>query len=86
MVSTGRCVLRWYRPLELYFKARHYGPAVDMWAVGCIFGEIMLRTPMFPGQSEMEVMKRIIQTLGTPSEENWAVSEMGGDACQAMML
>src|SRR5690554_5415789 len=65
---------RWYRPLVLFFKARHYGPAVDMWAVGCIFGEIMLRSALFPGNSDMEIMKRIIQTLGTPRDDIWAVS------------
>jgi serine/threonine protein kinase len=35
---------RWYRAPELLFGCQQYGPGVDMWAVGCIFAELMLRT------------------------------------------
>ena len=28
---TGQVVTRWYRPPELLFGAKHYGPAVDLW-------------------------------------------------------
>ena len=34
---------RWYRPPELLFGAAAYGPAVDMWAAGCIFAGLKLR-------------------------------------------
>ena len=34
---------RWYRPPELLFGARIYGTGVDMWAVGCILAELLLR-------------------------------------------
>ena len=34
---------RWYRAPELLFGGRKYGPAVDMWAVGCIFAELLIR-------------------------------------------
>lgn len=38
---------RWYRAPELLFGARRYGVGVDMWAVGCIFAEL-LGTAYFP--------------------------------------
>lgn len=34
---------RWYRSPELLFGARMYGVGVDMWAVGCILAELLLR-------------------------------------------
>lgn len=42
-------VCRWYRSPELLFGARYYGTGVDMWAVGCIFAEMIFRSPLFQG-------------------------------------
>lgn len=36
---------RWYRAPELLFGAKQYGAAVDVWAAGCIFAELLLRRP-----------------------------------------
>ena len=36
-------VLRWYRSPELLFGAKMYGVGVDMWAMGCILAELLLR-------------------------------------------
>lgn len=63
----------WYRPLELLFGCRYYGTAVDIWSVGCIFAELMLRIPYFPGESDMDQLKTIFRALGTPTEEDWPV-------------
>lgn len=40
----------WYRPPDLLLGARHYTPAVDVWSVGCIFGELIANRPMFKGE------------------------------------
>jgi serine/threonine protein kinase len=45
-----------------------------MWSVGCIFAELMLRTPYLPGESDMDQLKTIFRALGTPTEEDWPVS------------
>lgn len=37
---------RWYRAPELLFGARMYGVGVDMWAVGCILAELLLRVSL----------------------------------------
>lgn len=42
----------------------------DMWAVGCIFAELMLRVPFFPGSSEIDQLSRIFAGLGTPGEQD----------------
>ncbi len=39
----------WYRPPELLMGARVHAPAIDIWAVGCIAAELVLRKPLFPG-------------------------------------
>ena len=68
---TGQVVTRWYRAPELLFGAKFYGPAVDMWSVGCIFAELLKRVPYFPGQSDIEQLSRIFTALGTPTESTW---------------
>lgn len=40
---THQVVTRWYRSPELLFGARMYGTGVDIWAVGCIFAELLKR-------------------------------------------
>ncbi|XP_049765676.1 cyclin-dependent kinase 7 isoform X1 [Schistocerca cancellata] len=68
---THQVVTRWYRCPELLFGARMYGTGVDMWAVGCIFAELLLRVPFLPGDSDLDQLTRIFQVLGSPNEENW---------------
>lgn len=67
--------LRWYRPPELLFGCRYYSTAVDIWSVGCIFAELMLRTPYLPGESDMDQLKTTFRALGTPTEEDWPVGD-----------
>jgi len=37
---TAHVATRWYRAPELILLEKDYGPAVDMWSVGCILGEL----------------------------------------------
>ena len=46
---------RWYRAPELLFGAMSYSVGVDVWAVGCIFAELILRTPLFAGETRRSV-------------------------------
>jgi cell cycle related kinase len=61
---------RWYRAPELLFGARHYDTAVDMWAVGAVFAELLRPTPLFPGQNDIDQIYRVIQVLGD-IEKQW---------------
>ncbi|KAM6362746.1 cyclin-dependent kinase 7 isoform 6-T6 [Pluvialis apricaria] len=70
-VYTHQVVTRWYRAPELLFGARMYGVGVDMWAVGCILAELLLRVPFLPGDSDLDQLTRIFETLGTPTEDQW---------------
>jgi cyclin-dependent kinase 7 len=63
-----------YRAPELLFGARMYGTGIDMWAIGCILAELLLRVPFLPGDSDLDQLTRIFQVLGTPTAETWLVS------------
>lgn len=63
-----------FRCPELLFGARMYSTGVDMWAVGCIIAELLLRVPFLPGESDLDQLTRIFHTLGTPNEQTWPVS------------
>lgn len=47
--DNGVVVTIWYRAPELLLGAKHYTSAVDMWAVGCIFAELLTLKPLFQG-------------------------------------
>ncbi|KAI9483516.1 MAG: kinase-like domain-containing protein [Benjaminiella poitrasii] len=68
---TCEVVTRWYRSPELLFGAKEYSYAVDIWAVGCIFAELMLRTPYVAGDSDIDQLTKIFHALGTPTESDW---------------
>lgn len=72
-INTHQVVTRWYRSPELLYGARQYGTCIDMWAVGCILAELLLRVPFLPGESDLEQLTKIFQVLGTPTEETWPV-------------
>jgi cyclin-dependent kinase 7 len=68
---TSQVVTRWYRCPELLYGARYYGAAIDMWSIGCIFAELMLRVPYFAGDSDIDQLGKIFAALGTPTEATW---------------
>ncbi|KAF5737992.1 cyclin-dependent kinase C-1-like [Tripterygium wilfordii] len=74
---TNRVITLWYRPPELLLGATRYGPAVDMWSVGCIFAELLNGKPILPGKNEPEQLNKIFELCGSPDEINWpGVSKM----------
>ena len=47
LAENGVVVTIWYRAPELLLGGRHYTRAVDMWAAGCIFAELLTLRPLF---------------------------------------
>ncbi|KAF7652052.1 hypothetical protein LDENG_00102110 [Lucifuga dentata] len=62
---------RWYRAPELLYGARKYDEGVDLWAVGCIFGELLNSSPLFPGENDIEQLCCVLRVLGTPNQDSW---------------
>ncbi|KAH0842512.1 Serine/threonine-protein kinase ssn3 [Fonsecaea pedrosoi] len=72
----------WYRSPDLLLGARHYTPSIDLWAVGCIFAELLSLRPIFKGEEtkmdskktvpfQRNQMGKIVEILGMPRRENW---------------
>ncbi|XP_017884579.1 cyclin-dependent kinase-like 4 [Ceratina calcarata] len=61
---TDYVATRWYRAPELLVGDPRYGKAVDVWAVGCLFAEMMIGDPLFPGESDVDQLYRITKLLG----------------------
>jgi len=74
----------WYRAPELLLGSRHYTPAIDLWAVGCIFAELLSLRPIFKGEEakqdskksvpfQRNQMGKIAEILGLPRKSDWAL-------------
>eukprot|EP01018_Ginkgo_biloba_P021394 Gb_16100 [translate_table: standard] len=62
---------RWYRAPELLYGATNYDREIDLWSLGCIFGELLTLEPLFPGTSDIDQLSRLVRVLGNPTEEIW---------------
>uniref|UniRef100_A0A4W5LPP0 cyclin-dependent kinase n=1 Tax=Hucho hucho TaxID=62062 RepID=A0A4W5LPP0_9TELE len=70
-ILTGPCdyytdyvATRWYRAPELLVGDTQYGAPVDVWALGCVFSELLSGVPLWPGKSDMDQLYLIRKTLG----------------------
>lgn len=70
----------WYRAPELLLGARHYTKAIDIWAIGCIFAELLTCEPIFHCRQEdiktsnpyhHDQLDRIFTVMGFPQEKDW---------------
>ncbi|XP_036322855.1 cyclin-dependent kinase 20 [Rhagoletis pomonella] len=62
---------RWYRAPEILWGSQKYSPAVDMWAAGCVFAEMLRGVPLFSGSTDIEQLALVIRTLGSPRLNEW---------------
>ncbi len=68
---TPLVVTLWYRAPELLLGARRYGRPVDLWSVGCVFGELLTREPLLQGKNEADELARIFDLCGVPTDASW---------------
>jgi len=71
-VLTDYVATRWYRAPEILLGSNAYGKAVDMWSLGCIFGEMLGGKPLFPGQNTLNQIERVGQVIGAPDVDEIA--------------
>lgn len=69
--ETFSKVSLWYRPPELLLGDKKYTESVDIWAAGCIFGELLLIQKFFAGKDEADQIRRIMEILGGITSENF---------------
>jgi serine/threonine protein kinase len=61
---------RYYRAPELIFGATNYTTKIDIWSLGCVFAELLIGQPLFPGESGIDQLVEIIKILGTPTTQD----------------
>lgn len=66
---TEYIATRWYRAPECILTTGAYGPPVDIWAIGCVFYEMLTMRPLFPGKHQLDQLNKIHNILGTPSRD-----------------
>ncbi|XP_059151470.1 cyclin-dependent kinase-like 5 isoform X2 [Physella acuta] len=69
---TDYVATRWYRSPELLIGAP-YGKPVDVWAIGCIMGELADGQALFPGDSEIDQLFVIQKILGPLPEDQMKI-------------
>ena len=57
MLLTEYVVTRWYRAPEIMLACHEYSKPIDVWSVGCIFAELILRKPYFPGDDYIDQVR-----------------------------
>ena len=68
-MMTQYVTVRWYRAPEVLISSTTYGVAVDIWALGCILGELLGSPPLFQGTNTPGQLLKIITVTGTPSSD-----------------
>ncbi|MBA0611900.1 hypothetical protein Godav_012551 [Gossypium davidsonii] len=63
-------LLGYQHPFDMNFSSLNldhlirYTTAIDMWSFGCIVAELFLGLPLFPGASEFDLLRRMVEILG----------------------
>ncbi|XP_018646238.1 serine/threonine kinase [Schistosoma mansoni] len=67
---TEYVATRWYRAPEILLACHNYTKGVDIWSLGCILGEMLIGTPLFPGTSTLDQIGRILAGLPKLNRED----------------
>eukprot|EP00891_Asterochloris_glomerata_P008776 jgi/Astpho2/8776/fgenesh1_pm.00128_%23_15_t len=68
---TPRVVTLWYRAPEVLLGMEAYTEAIDMWACGCIMGELLKHEPLFPTRTDIQTLEAMSRLLGAPNDHIW---------------
>eukprot|EP00929_Paragymnodinium_shiwhaense_P072531 TRINITY_DN36817_c0_g1_i1.p1 TRINITY_DN36817_c0_g1~~TRINITY_DN36817_c0_g1_i1.p1 ORF type:complete len:424 (+),score=95.83 TRINITY_DN36817_c0_g1_i1:248-1519(+) len=71
---------RWYRAPEVLCSWTDYSVAIDIWSIGCILAEMLVRKPLFPGHNTQHQLDLIINILGSPDSEE--LMRIPNDKCR----
>uniref|UniRef100_A0A0N4ZGZ4 cyclin-dependent kinase n=1 Tax=Parastrongyloides trichosuri TaxID=131310 RepID=A0A0N4ZGZ4_PARTI len=69
---SNEVVTLWYRPPDVLLGSTQYSWSLDMWGVGCIFAEMTMGRPLFPGTSgNIDQLEKIFKIRGTLTVDTW---------------
>jgi cyclin-dependent kinase-like len=66
---TDYVATRWYRAPELLLGNGLYDKKIDIWAIGCIMGELIDGKPLIPGDSDLDQLHRTVKLLGPLTDD-----------------
>lgn len=66
---------RYYRPPEAIYNLQ-YNEKLDIWSAICTIIELILKRPLFPASSSIELLLKINDLLGTPKNNNYKESKV----------
>mmetsp|Transcript_60945 Transcript_60945/g.149228 ORF Transcript_60945/g.149228 Transcript_60945/m.149228 type:complete len:511 (-) Transcript_60945:1188-2720(-) len=82
IVLTPNVVSLWYRAPELLLTHKRavmggsYSFPIDLWSVGCVFGELLSGYPLLDGKSDVEQISKMISCLGMPPSRIYDISDV----------
>ncbi|KAF0266812.1 hypothetical protein FOG51_01480 [Hanseniaspora uvarum] len=68
---TNNVVTRWYKAPELLLGSKNYDFKIDIWSLGLIIIELLIRVPYLPGKDDMDQLTLMFKVMGTPTEKDW---------------
>jgi len=68
---TKGVVTLYYRSPELLLGTDKYTAAIDMWSVGCVCAELLLKEVFIEGHGELDQLEKIFKLLGSVDEDKW---------------
>eukprot|EP00388_Colpodella_angusta_P038538 GDKK01044710.1.p1 GENE.GDKK01044710.1~~GDKK01044710.1.p1 ORF type:complete len:173 (-),score=30.76 GDKK01044710.1:830-1348(-) len=74
------------RAPELMLGSEKYTNAIDIWSIGCVIAELYLNRPLFPGESSVDQLVKIIQTMGTPNQDEMLAMSQSSSSFQFPMV
>ena len=77
IAKTGYVATQWYRPPEVIGRPGIYRRSLDLWSAGCILGEMLTNSPLFPGKDHLDQILLVFQKLGRPDPEDFKMSQRG---------
>jgi len=90
---TQVCTTLPYRSPEGLHGSRNYTHAIDIWSAGCVIGELLERKQLFPGHGDIDMLERVLGSLGNPTEKTFqrlwlarAVKTPWLDVCKSSWL
>ncbi|OMJ69570.1 hypothetical protein SteCoe_32659 [Stentor coeruleus] len=69
---------RYYRAPEIVLGGV-YNEKIDLWSLGCILVECTIGIPLFPAESEADLLKKQIEVLGQPPNDMIKNSRLGSE-------
>lgn len=64
---TQLVVTLWYRAPELLLGTTTYDSSIDLWSIGCIFGELLTKNALLQGKNEVDQLSKVRHTASPQS-------------------